>query len=78
MKVMVVVFVGWRGCLEPDFSSALFVKGLKVLIDDGDSEEDTSTRTNGAHKVGSDSQSTNAHATKSRSCRNVLVQKLFK
>lgn len=54
---------------------ALFLdKDLKVLINDGDGQEDTRAGTDGAHKVGNDRQSTDTEATKSRRRRNVSVQ----
>ena len=49
---------------------------LEVLIDDGDSEEDTGTGSDCAHEVGEDGEAADAHATEGGSNRDVAVQHL--
>jgi len=44
---------------------------LKVLIDDGHSQEDTRTGTDGTHEVGHDRQTSYAQATEGSRCGNV-------
>lgn len=52
----------------------LLDKDLKVLVNDGDGQQDTRAGTDGAHKIGNDRQSTDAQSTESRCRRNVSVQ----
>merc|ERR1719498_2325923 len=52
----------------------LFVDDLKVLIDDGDSQEDTSAATNGSKKISDDCKHSDTHPTKSCSSGNVHVE----
>jgi len=71
--------MGWKLCgLEEREHAALFGlfldKHLEVLEDDGDSQQNTRTRTDGTHKVGHDGQRTDTHATESSGDRDVTFQ----
>mgnify|MGYP006104693471 CR=1 len=49
----------------------LFGDLLEVLVDDSNGEEDTCSRSDGAHEVGEDAESTNADSTEGGSSVNV-------
>jgi len=49
-------------------------KDLKVLVDDGDGQQDSSARTNGSKEVSHHRQTTNTEATEGCSSRNVPVE----
>lgn len=54
---------------------ALFLdKDFKVLINNGDSQKNSRSGADGAHKIGGNGKSANAKPTKGRRCRNVTVQ----
>lgn len=53
------------------YFALFFYKDLKVLIDDGDGQQDTGARTNGSKEVGHYRQTTDTESTKGGSCWNV-------
>lgn len=56
---------------------SFFLKRLKVLINDRDREQDTSTRTNRTEEVGHDRQRADAHTAERRGDGDVPVELLF-
>lgn len=53
-------------------------EGLVELEDNSDSQQNTSTRTNGTHKVSNDGEGSNTHTTKGSSGRDVSVEDMNK
>ena len=51
-----------------------FDEYLKVLVDDGDGEEDTGAGADGAHEIGADGEGADAEAAERRRRRDVPVQ----
>lgn len=66
---------GWYFLEEQSSHAAHFAlllhKDFKVLVDDGHSQEDSRTRTNGTQEVSHDRQPSYAEATKGSSCGDV-------
>lgn len=64
--------------LEPKCSNAAFflllIIGLQKLVNDGNTQQDTRTSTNGTHEISHDRQSSNTHASKRSGSRNVSVK----
>ena len=52
----------------------LLDKDLKVLVDDGDGQEDSSAGADGPHEIGDDGQGADAETAESSRCRDVAVQ----
>ena len=52
----------------------LFDEYLKVLVDDGDGEEDTGAGADGSHEVGADGEGADAEAAEGRRRGDVPVQ----
>lgn len=63
-------------CAHASNFTLLFYKDLKVLVDDGHSQKDSCTRTNGTQEVRHDRQSSYTQTTKCSSCRDVPVDDL--
>ena len=71
-----LVFVG-RLHEEGLTVGVLLDKDLEVLVDDGDSKEDTGTGANGTHEVGNDSEGTDTHTTESGGDWDVTTEDLL-
>lgn len=52
----------------------LLHEDLKVLVDDGDREQDPSSRPNGAQEVSQDREGPDAQPTEGRSCGDVPIE----
>jgi len=57
--------------------SSLLFKGLEILVDDRDCEQNTSTRADRTEEIGDNRQSTDAHATKGGGNGDVSVEFLL-
>lgn len=71
------VAAGWyfleEQCSHAAHFALLLYKDLKVLVDDGHSQEDSCTRTDGTQKISHDGQPSYTETTESSSCRDVPV-----
>lgn len=74
MSVKRMVFLLEEKCSHAANFTLLFYKDLKVLVDDGHSQEDSSTRSDGTQEVCHDRQPSYTKASKCSSCGDVSTK----